>query len=146
MFAASGRVVEVRLVSRRLATEPVGDPGLRRSLGVAELARQGNRTPARRCSSRWTAGEGVHSNRVTRAVGFDRLSGIGRALSVFGSARTPREHPHYRLMRAVGSALGDAGYAVITGGGGGLMEPANRGTRDVGARDSDGREPGGVRL
>jgi len=67
------------------------------------------------------------------AIGFDRLAGIGRAVSIFGSARTPREHPHYRMMRAVGSALGEAGYAVITGGGGGLMEAANRGAQDVGA-------------
>jgi uncharacterized protein (TIGR00730 family) len=67
------------------------------------------------------------------AAGFDRLAGIGPAVSVFGSARTPRDHPRYALMRAVGSALGDAGYAVITGGGGGLMEAANRGAQDAGA-------------
>lgn len=67
------------------------------------------------------------------AAGFDRLGGIGPAVSVFGSARTPRDHPHYALMCAVGSALGEAGYAVITGGGGGLMEAANRGARDAGA-------------
>ena len=75
----------------------------------------------------------IHEIAAEFASGFDRLSGIGRAVSVFGSARTPREHPHYELMRAVGSALGEAGYSVITGGGGGLMEAANRGARDVGA-------------
>jgi len=67
------------------------------------------------------------------AMGFDRLAGIGRAVTVFGSARTPREHPHYALMREVGAALGKAGFAVITGGGGGVMEAANRGARDAGA-------------
>ncbi|HUB04864.1 MAG TPA: TIGR00730 family Rossman fold protein, partial [Solirubrobacteraceae bacterium] len=67
------------------------------------------------------------------AMGFDRLAGIGPAVSVFGSARTPREHPHYALMREVGAALGRAGFAVITGGGGGVMEAVNRGARDVGA-------------
>jgi uncharacterized protein (TIGR00730 family) len=67
------------------------------------------------------------------AMGFDRLAGIGRAVTVFGSARTPREHPHYALMREVGAALGRAGFAVITGGGGGVMEAANRGARDAGA-------------
>jgi uncharacterized protein (TIGR00730 family) len=67
------------------------------------------------------------------AHGFDRLAEIGPAVTVFGSARTPREHPHYHLMRAVGAALGRAGYAVITGGGAGLMEAANRGARDAGA-------------
>jgi uncharacterized protein (TIGR00730 family) len=54
-------------------------------------------------------------------------------VTVFGSARTPREHPHYLLARQVGLELGRAGYAVITGGGGGLMEAANRGARDAGA-------------
>jgi uncharacterized protein (TIGR00730 family) len=67
------------------------------------------------------------------AVGFDRLAGIGPAVTAFGSARTPAVHPHYSLMRAVGAELGGAGYAVITGGGGGLMEAANRGARDAGA-------------
>jgi uncharacterized protein (TIGR00730 family) len=54
-------------------------------------------------------------------------------VTVFGSARTPREHPHYELVRQVGLELGRAGYAVITGGGSGLMEAANRGARDAGA-------------
>ena len=61
------------------------------------------------------------------------MAGIGPAVTVFGSARTPPDHPHYRLIREVGAALGRAGFAVITGGGGGLMEAANRGARDVGA-------------
>jgi uncharacterized protein (TIGR00730 family) len=67
------------------------------------------------------------------AMGFDRLAAIGPAVTVFGSARTPPEHPHYALMREVGAALGRAGFAVITGGGGGVMEAANRGARDAGA-------------
>ncbi|MDQ2896317.1 MAG: TIGR00730 family Rossman fold protein [Actinomycetota bacterium] len=67
------------------------------------------------------------------ALGFERLAAIGPAVTVFGSARTPEAHPHYRLIRQVGAELGQAGYAVITGGGGGLMEAANRGARDVGA-------------
>ena len=67
------------------------------------------------------------------ARGFDALADVGRAVTVFGSARTPPEHPHYALAREVGACLGRAGYAVITGGGPGLMEAANRGARDVGA-------------
>jgi hypothetical protein len=67
------------------------------------------------------------------ALGFDRLAGIGPAVSVFGSARTSPEHPYYELMREVGAELGRAGYSVITGGGGGLMEAANRGAREAGA-------------
>jgi uncharacterized protein (TIGR00730 family) len=67
------------------------------------------------------------------ARGFDRLAQVGRAVTVFGSARTPREHSDYALVREVGACLGRAGYAVITGGGPGLMEAANLGARGVGA-------------
>lgn len=67
------------------------------------------------------------------ALGFDRLAGLGPAVTIFGSARTPRQHAHYELMRAVARTLGQAGYAIITGGGSGLMEAANLGARDAGA-------------
>jgi uncharacterized protein (TIGR00730 family) len=67
------------------------------------------------------------------AEGFDRLANVGPAVTVFGSARTPAGHPFYELVREVAAALGRAGYAIITGGGGGLMEAANRGARDAGA-------------
>jgi uncharacterized protein (TIGR00730 family) len=67
------------------------------------------------------------------ARGFNMLAGIGPAVTVFGSARTPPTHPNYALAREVGAELGRAGYAVITGGGGGLMEAANRGASEVGA-------------
>jgi uncharacterized protein (TIGR00730 family) len=67
------------------------------------------------------------------AMGFAHLAELGPAVTVFGSSRTPRGHPHYRLMRAVGAAIGHAGYAVITGGGPGVMEAANRGAQEAGA-------------
>jgi len=66
------------------------------------------------------------------AMGFDALARVGPAVTVFGSARTPREHPDYALAREIGACLGRSGYAVITGGGPGLMEAANRGAQDVG--------------
>jgi uncharacterized protein (TIGR00730 family) len=67
------------------------------------------------------------------ARGFDALAGLGPAVTVFGSARTPEAHPDYALVREAGATIGRAGYAVITGGGPGLMEAANRGARDAGA-------------
>ncbi len=67
------------------------------------------------------------------AHGFDSLARVKRAVTIFGSARTPREHPDYALVREVAAHLGRAGYAIITGGGPGLMEAANRGARDAGA-------------
>ena len=67
------------------------------------------------------------------ARGFDALAGLGPAVTVFGSARTPEDHPDYALVRELGACIGRAGLTVITGGGPGLMEAANRGARDVGA-------------
>ncbi len=75
----------------------------------------------------------VHEIAAEFARGFDALSAVTRAVTVFGSARTPPEHPHYALARAAAACLGRAGYAIITGGGPGLMEAANRGARDAGA-------------
>jgi uncharacterized protein (TIGR00730 family) len=67
------------------------------------------------------------------ANGFEALRNIGPAVSVFGSARTPPTDPDYKLARELGHRLGAAGFAIITGGGLGLMEAANRGAREAGA-------------
>jgi uncharacterized protein (TIGR00730 family) len=64
--------------------------------------------------------------------GFGLLAELPRAVSVFGSARTPRDHPHYAAGVAIGAALAQSGYAVITGGGPGAMEAANRGASEAG--------------
>jgi uncharacterized protein (TIGR00730 family) len=64
--------------------------------------------------------------------GFGLLAELPKAVSVFGSARTPTDHPEYAQARAIGAALADAGYAVITGGGPGTMEAANRGAFEAG--------------
>jgi uncharacterized protein (TIGR00730 family) len=64
--------------------------------------------------------------------GFEALSHIGKAVSIFGSARTPRDHPRYAAARHLARTLGEQGFAIITGGGPGIMEAANRGARDAG--------------
>ena len=64
--------------------------------------------------------------------GFDALAGIGRAVSVFGSARVGRSDPTYRMARSLARKLAKEGYAIITGGGPGIMEAANRGAREAG--------------
>jgi len=74
----------------------------------------------------------VHDIAQELALGFDALADVGPAITVFGSARTPPGHPHYELVRELGACLAGAGYAVITGGGPGLMEAANRGAREAG--------------
>jgi uncharacterized protein (TIGR00730 family) len=66
-------------------------------------------------------------------AGFAQLSHVGKAVSIFGSARTPRDHPRYTAARELARRLGEEGYAIITGGGPGIMEAANRGAREAGA-------------
>ncbi|GAB2660329.1 TIGR00730 family Rossman fold protein [Saccharopolyspora gloriosae] len=64
--------------------------------------------------------------------GFGALAEVPRAVTVFGSARTPREHPEYEIGRRLGAAMADIGCAVITGGGPGTMEAVNRGASEAG--------------
>ena len=66
--------------------------------------------------------------------GFEKMSRIGPCVSIFGSARTPTDDAYYKLSTKVASAIVDAGYGVITGGGPGIMEAANRGAFDAGCR------------
>jgi uncharacterized protein (TIGR00730 family) len=75
----------------------------------------------------------LHRIQSELAMGFRALARVGAAVSIFGSARTPRDHPEYLLACEVARTLGDAGFAIITGGGPGIMEAANRGARDTGA-------------
>jgi uncharacterized protein (TIGR00730 family) len=65
-------------------------------------------------------------------AGFDTLARIGPAVTVFGSARVPSDHPQYALARETARMMGEAGFGIITGGGPGIMEAANRGARDAG--------------
>ncbi len=59
--------------------------------------------------------------------GFERLAQIKPSVSIFGSARTPIDHPYYKLTEDIALALSDAGFSVISGGGPGIMEAANKG-------------------
>ena len=64
--------------------------------------------------------------------GFGALAELGPAISVFGSARTTPEDPMYALAEELGCALAHAGFAVVTGGGPGIMEAANKGALESG--------------
>ena len=59
--------------------------------------------------------------------GFERLGAIRPSVSIFGSARTSVDHPYYLLTEAVARKLSDAGFSVVSGGGPGIMEAANKG-------------------
>ncbi|WP_426241536.1 TIGR00730 family Rossman fold protein [Nocardioides sp. LHG3406-4] len=64
--------------------------------------------------------------------GFGALAELGPAIAVFGSARTPADHPDYAVGEELGRRLAEAGFAVITGGGPGAMEAANKGASEAG--------------
>jgi uncharacterized protein (TIGR00730 family) len=66
--------------------------------------------------------------------GFRKLQGLGPCVTVFGSARFDEEHRYYRLAREIGERIARAGYTVMTGGGPGIMEAANRGAQSGGGR------------
>jgi uncharacterized protein (TIGR00730 family) len=77
------------------------------------------------------------AQRVERArgelrKGFDLMRDVGPAVAIFGSARTKPGDPEYELARETARRTGEAGFSVITGGGPGTMEAANRGARDAG--------------
>src|SRR5258708_4177816 len=76
--------------------------------------------------------------------GFGLLAELGIAVSIFGSARTPRDSAEYKLAERIAGELSLAGYAIITGGGPGIMEAANRGAAQAGA-GSGGRWPAAPR-
>ncbi|MES2594580.1 MAG: TIGR00730 family Rossman fold protein [Verrucomicrobiota bacterium] len=66
--------------------------------------------------------------------GFRALHFVGPCITVFGSARFEENHPYYQLARKLGAEIAKMGFTVMTGGGPGIMEAANRGAKDVGGR------------
>jgi uncharacterized protein (TIGR00730 family) len=83
--------------------------------------------------SRWRNFTILHRIASEMLTGMRRLHFVGPAVSVFGSARVGPDTVEYQRARAIGRALGEVGFAVITGGGPGVMEGANRGARDANA-------------
>src|SRR3954471_24011902 len=88
----------------------------------------------RRSGSDWVHTDPWRVRRIKAEFveGFGLLAELPRAVSVFGSARTPRDSEYYEASVQLGAALAEAGYAVITGGGPGAMEAANRGASKAG--------------
>jgi uncharacterized protein (TIGR00730 family) len=111
--------------------------------GGAPPLRDTGHWPARSGSTterRFLAGPSARLAELVRAAGiffefmrgFRRLHFIGPCVTVFGSARFDEHHPFYALARRTGAELARAGFTVMTGGGPGIMEAANRGARDAG--------------
>lgn len=66
--------------------------------------------------------------------GFEKLSKIGPCVSIFGSARTKNDHSYYHLAESIAFKLTKEGYGIITGGGPGIMEAANKGAKEAGGK------------
>jgi hypothetical protein len=86
-----------------------------------------------------TAGDARETWRIFRIIsefveGVDELRGIRPAISVFGSSRLPRSSAYYRMVVELSRALAQQGYTIVTGGGPGLMEAANKGAKRGGSR------------
>jgi uncharacterized protein (TIGR00730 family) len=117
---------------------PVGSPQAAATTGVPRPHGAGQgAAQEERLFLRGPTGRGLELKRAFRIFlefirGFRALHFVGPCVSVFGSARYGEGHPHYALARAVGAGLARAGFTVMTGGGPGIMEAANRGARDVG--------------
>ena len=66
--------------------------------------------------------------------GFEDMQGVGKAVTIFGSARFKADHPYYEKAEKLARELAEAGYAVLTGGGPGIMEAGNKGAYEAGGR------------
>ena len=85
-----------------------------------------------RLMKQWTQIKGENAWTMFKVMaefvdGFESLNRIGPCISIFGSARTQADHPHYQLAVKIAQKLTDAGFGIITGGGPGIMEAANKG-------------------
>ncbi|HEX4429353.1 MAG TPA: TIGR00730 family Rossman fold protein [Frankiaceae bacterium] len=123
---------------RERGPHPVGPERQRGPVTLRRSQVQPSTTDQRLLDSRGPS-DWVHTDpwRVLRiqaefVEGFGLLAGVPRAVTVFGSARTPIDSPDYASAQEVGAALASAGWAVITGGGPGSMEAVNKGCQEAG--------------
>ena len=84
--------------------------------------------------SRWNEFKFAFQTMLELIRGFRALHFIGPCITIFGSARFKEDHPYYQLTRKASAEFAKLGFTILTGGGPGLMEAANRGAKDVGGR------------
>jgi uncharacterized protein (TIGR00730 family) len=84
--------------------------------------------------SRWKELKFTFQTMTQLIHGFRALHFVGPCITIFGSARFKEDHPYYEMTRKAAAAFAQLGFTILTGGGPGLMEAANRGARDVGGR------------
>ncbi|HET7472947.1 MAG TPA: TIGR00730 family Rossman fold protein [Candidatus Limnocylindrales bacterium] len=117
-----------RIIMRGDAAERIGKPGATEDEKLLERRPAAEGRPDFVDSDPWRALR-ILSEFVE---GFDALAAVGPAVTIFGSARTAEGAPEYELARAIARKLAERGFAIITGGGPGIMEAANRGCREGG--------------
>jgi uncharacterized protein (TIGR00730 family) len=118
---------------------PRGDPDVR---DLATTTREWGKGSADSTERKYLSGPRPRGSELRFALdvfrelihGFRTLHFVGPCVTVFGSARFDDAHPYYELARRTGSELARAGFTVMTGGGPGVMEAANRGAREAGGR------------
>ncbi len=84
--------------------------------------------------SRWKEFTYVITVMIQFIKGFRALHFLGPCITIFGSARFNEDNPYYNMARKVSAAIAELGFTIVTGGGGGIMEAANRGAKDVDGR------------
>ena len=84
--------------------------------------------------SRWADFKITVRTMIDFIKGFRTLHFAGPCVAIFGSARFPETHPHYIKAREIGREIAKLGFTIMTGGGPGIMEAANRGAKDVNGR------------
>ncbi len=126
-----------------MTTEHPADHDPRRTYRKGPVVLRGGQVPRTTSDQRllaptddasWVSGDPWRVMRIQSEFveGFGALAAVGPAVSVFGSARTKPDSPEYAMACEVGRGLAEAGYAVITGGGPGIMEAANKGAHEAG--------------
>jgi uncharacterized protein (TIGR00730 family) len=117
-----------RIVMRRDAAERLGKPA------TTEDEKHLERRPKVRGRPEFVDSDPWRALRILSEFveGFDALAAVGPAVTIFGSARTGAGSPEYELARGIARRLAERGFAIITGGGPGIMEAANRGCREGG--------------
>jgi uncharacterized protein (TIGR00730 family) len=125
-----------------MSTPTPGSPGTQQNPSLNRAARMGTATEDERLlespASAPAQADFTSSDpwRVFRIMGefvegFDALAKVGSAVTIFGSARVPPGHPQYEAARDLARRLGEVGFSIITGGGPGIMEAANKGAREA---------------
>ena len=107
---------------------------------MKDSTQDGGKKPGRKSVKEWNESKAMKASNswtVLKVIaefvdGYERMNQIDPCVSIFGSARTKPEHPHYQLAQNVAAALVQEGYGIITGGGPGIMEAANKGAKESG--------------